>query len=48
MDDCGLTLREIKRITYSMIETILNMNHSRISYPEIPKELLKEVNKFEN
>jgi hypothetical protein len=45
LDDCGLTLREIKKIKDSMLETILNMNHSRIEYPEIPKELLKEVNK---
>ncbi|WP_407081549.1 HDIG domain-containing metalloprotein [Marinitoga aeolica] len=48
LDDCGLTLGEIKKIAHSMTETILNMNHSRISYPEIPKELLKEVNKIEN
>ncbi|SHE52873.1 hypothetical protein SAMN02745164_00612 [Marinitoga hydrogenitolerans DSM 16785] len=45
LDDCGLTLREIKKIKSAMIETVLNMNHTRISYPEISKELLKEVNK---
>ncbi|WP_255350141.1 HDIG domain-containing metalloprotein [Marinitoga sp. 1155] len=48
LDDCGLTLKEIKKIKNAMINTILNMNHSRISYPEIPKELLKEVSKNEN
>ncbi|NUU94728.1 phosphohydrolase [Marinitoga sp. 1135] len=48
LDDCGLTLSEINKIKDSMIETILNMNHSRISYPEIPQELLKEGNKNEN
>ncbi|GAB6190151.1 HD family phosphohydrolase [Marinitoga arctica] len=45
LDDCGLTLHEIKKVKNSMIETILNMNHTRIEYPEIPTELLKEVNK---
>jgi putative nucleotidyltransferase with HDIG domain len=45
LDDCGLTLREINEIKNAMIETVLNMNHSRVTYPEIPRELLKEVNK---
>lgn len=44
LDDCGLTLREIKEIKNAMTETILSMNHTRISYPEIPRDLLKEVN----
>ena len=42
LDDCGLTLREIKKIKGRIVKTILEMNHKRISYPKIDVEELKE------
>jgi putative nucleotidyltransferase with HDIG domain len=41
-DDCGLTMREIKKIKGKIMRTILEMNHKRISYPKIDVKELKE------
>ncbi len=38
LDECALTLEEIKLIKKSFSKTILNMLHARIEYPELEKE----------
>jgi hypothetical protein len=42
LDDCELTLREIKKIKGRIVRTIMEMNHKRISYPKIETKELKE------
>ena len=37
LDECALTLDEIKLIKQSFKKTILNMLHARVEYPEMEK-----------
>ena len=38
LDECALTLDEIKLIKQSFSKTILNMLHARVEYPEMEKD----------
>ncbi|MBG30593.1 MAG: hypothetical protein CMI31_11425 [Opitutae bacterium] len=38
LDECALTLDEIKLIKQSFIKTILNMLHARVEYPDMEKD----------
>lgn len=42
LDDCGLTLREIRKIKGRIIRTIMEMNHKRVSYPKVEAKELRE------
>ncbi|BBE31887.1 phosphodiesterase [Tepiditoga spiralis] len=41
LDDCGLTLREFKKMKGQIIRTMLEMNHKRIKYPKIEVDKLR-------
>ena len=43
LDECPLTLQEIKKIKRSFLKTTLNMLHSRIEYPSDEKSNGKRV-----
>ena len=38
LDECALTLDEIKLIKQSFSKTILNMLHARVEYPDMDKD----------
>ena len=41
LDECGLTVKELKKIKGTIIRTILAMNHKRITYPKLDEKDIK-------
>jgi cyclic-di-AMP phosphodiesterase PgpH len=43
LNECDLTLRELDIVAHSLCETLKGIFHSRIEYPEMTKQKVKEV-----
>jgi putative nucleotidyltransferase with HDIG domain len=43
LDDCDLTMKELDTVSKSLCETLQGIFHSRIEYPEVAKQKVKEA-----
>ncbi|MDA6131248.1 hypothetical protein OSK38_28275, partial [Escherichia coli] len=43
LNECDLTLKELETVSHSFCETLNGIFHSRIEYPEMTKQKVKQA-----